>query len=273
MSGRLVDDGLRLACRALNLLVVLFLLIPVAVTCLMAFDARDYLGPLPPPSLSFRWFTAFFADPSFLDGLVTSLKLAALSVAISVLVGLATAAALTRSEFRGKDALTAFFLSPLVVPPVVIGFALLLYLSRIGVLDGFARLLCGHIIITVPYTIRATLASMAGIDRSYRDAALVLGATERRAFWDVTFPLAQAGIASGAIFAFAVSMDDVAVSIMLTDARTTTLPVALISSMRADFNLAIAAASVLLMGLTVLLILLLDRFVGLDRALGHGSLR
>ena len=72
----------------------------------------------------------------------------------------------------------------------------------------------------MPYTIRATLAGLAGIDRSLTEAALILGATERRAFWDVTFPLARTGIVSGAIFAFAVSMDDVAVSIMLTDANT-----------------------------------------------------
>ena len=99
------------------------------------------------------------------------------------------------------------------------------------------------------------------------------GATERRAFWDVTFPLARTGIVSGAIFAFAVSMDDVAVSIMLTDATTYTLPIALISSMRANFDLTLAAASLMLMLLTLGLILILDRFVGLNRAVGQGVFR
>ena len=159
------------------------------------------------------------------------------------------------------------------MPPVVIGFALLLFLSQLGLINGFARLLCGHIIITVPYTIRATLAGLAGIDRSLTEAALILGATERRAFWDVTFPLARTGIVSGAIFAFAVSMDDVSVSIMLTDAKTYTLPIALISSMRANFDLSIAAASVMLMLLTLVLILILEKFVGLNRAIGQGVFR
>ena len=134
-------------------------------------------------------------------------------------------------------------------------------------------MLCGHIIITVPYTIRATLAGLGGIDRSMTEAALVLGATERRAFWDVTLPLARTGILSGTIFALAVSLDDVSVSIMLTDARTYTLPVALISSMRANFDLSIAAASVMLMLLTVTLILILDKAVGLNRAIGQGVFR
>jgi putative spermidine/putrescine transport system permease protein len=199
--------------------------------------------------------------------------LAALSVTVSVCVGVATACAVDRGTFAGKDALISLFLSPLIVPPVVTGFALLLFLSQMGLINGFARLLCGHIIITVPYTIRSTLASLAGINRSLTEAALILGATERRAFWDVTFPLARTGIVSGAIFAFAVSMDDVAVSIMLTDAKTYTLPIALISSMRANFDLTIAAASVMLMLVTVGLIVILEKFVGLNRAIGQGVFR
>ena len=273
MTPRHADDLIRFLCKLMNCVVVVFLLMPIFVTTLMAFDARDYLGPLPPPALSFRWFTAFFSDSYFLTGLGTSVKLALASVAISLGAGLATAYALDRAQFAGKEHLVSFFLSPLVVPPVVVGFALLLFLSKIGVINGFARLLCGHVIITVPYTIRATLAAMSQIDRSYTEAALVLGATERRAFWSITFPLARTGIISGAIFAFAVSMDDVAVSIMLTDAHTYTLPIALISSMRANFDLTIAAASLMLMGMTVVLIVLLEKFVGLNRAIGEGAFR
>jgi putative spermidine/putrescine transport system permease protein len=89
----------------------------------------------------------------------------------------------------------------------------------------------------------------------------------------VTLPLARTGIVSGAIFAFAVSMDDVSVSIMLTDSRTYTLPIALVSSMRANFDLSIAAASVMLTGLTFMLIVVLDRLVGVNRAIGQGMFR
>jgi putative spermidine/putrescine transport system permease protein len=239
MSGRRIDDVVRFLCRAMNVIVVLFLLTPIVVTAIMAFDARDYLGPLPPPGLSLRWFVTFFSDSYFLIGLSTSLKLALASVAISLCAGIATAYALDRTQFRGKDALVSFFLSPLVVPPVVIGFALLLFLSHIGVFDGFARLLCGHVIITVPYTIRATLAGISGINRSFTEAALILGANEKRAFWDITY----------------------------------TLPIALTSSMRANFDLTIAAASLMLMVMTLVLIAILEKFVGLNRAIGQGAFR
>ncbi len=273
MSGRFIDNGVRLIGLIMIGTIICFLLTPIVVTAIMAFDSRPYLGSLPPPSLSFRWFGQFFSDDYFLRGLKTSLQLAALAVSVSVCAGVATAFAVERTNFFGKEMLVSLFLSPLLVPPVVTGFALLLFLSHLGLINGFARLLCGHIIITVPYTIRATLAGLAGIDRSLTEAALSLGANERHAFWDITFPLARTSIVSGAIFAFAVSMDDVAVSIMLTDARTFTLPVALISSMRANFDLSIAAASVMLMLVTVGLILILEKTVGLNRAIGQGVFR
>lgn len=273
MNGRALDDGLWLLCRLMFVLISFFLLTPIVVTVVMAFDARPYLGPLPPPAFSMRWFQQFFSNDYYLRGLTTSVELACASLAVTLCVGVATAVALERVRFRGKEALISFFLSPLIVPPVVTGFALLLFLSRAGVIDGFARLFFGHIIITVPYTIRATLAGIVGIDRSLTEAALILGANDRQAFWDVTFPLARTGIVSGAIFAFAVSLDDVSVSIMLTDAKTYTLPVALISTMRADFNLTIAAASVMLMLLTLALIFILDWSVGLNRVIGQGVFR
>jgi len=273
MSGRRLDDCLRLIGLTMIGTVICFLVVPIMVTTLMAFDARPYLGPLPPPALSLRWFSRFFSDDYFINGLGTSVELACLSVVLSLGCGVAIAVGLDRMSFAGREALTSLFLSPLIVPPVVTGFALLLFLAQMGVINGFARLLCGHIIITIPYTIRATLAGLAGIDRSLTEAALVLGARERSAFWEITFPLARTGIVSGAIFAFAVSMDDVSVSIMLTDAKTYTLPIALISSMRANFDLSIAAASVMLMLLTLALILILEKAVGLNRAIGQGVFR
>lgn len=273
ITARRADDIARLLGLLMMGVIVCFLIMPILVTVLMAFDARPYLGPLPPPALSLRWFRRFFSEDYFLTGLTISAELACVSTILSLLVGVITAVAVDKIGSSGREMLTSLFVSPLIVPPVVTGFALLLFLSKLGLINGFARLLCGHIIITVPYTIRATLAGLAGIDRSLTEAALILGATERRAFWDVTLPLARTGILSGAIFALAVSLDDVSVSIMLTDANTYTLPVALISSMRANFDLSIAAASVMLMLLTLALIVILEKSVGLNRAIGQGVFR
>ncbi len=196
-----------------------------------------------------------------------------LSTVVTALFGTAAALALARGRFPGRAMLTSLFLSPLVVPPVVIGFGLLLFLSRIGIIDGMERLLVGHIIITLPYAIRASLASVLGQDQRLTEAALILGATERQAFWNVTLPLIRTGVITGAVFTFAVSMDDVAVSLFLSDPSATPLPVALVSHMRASFDLTIAAVAVVFMAATMLLIFILERAVGFDRVLGQGLFR
>lgn len=267
------DNVARVAVAALIALALLFLIAPLLVTTLMAFDARSYLGPLPPPALSLRWFVRCFSQDTFAVGLRTSLGLAILAAAISSAAGAGAAVALDEARFPGRGLLLGLFLSPLVVPSVVTGFALLLALSQAGILNGFVRLLFGHVIITLPYTVRATLASLAGRDKRLVEAALVLGATEGQAFRSITLPLIRTGIITGAVFAFAVSLDDVAVSTFLTDPTTYTLPVALVSAMRASFDLTIAAAAVLLMAFTALLIVVLDRAVGFDRLIGQGMFR
>ncbi|NEK17924.1 ABC transporter permease [Rhizobium leguminosarum] len=238
-----------------------FLAIPLVITCVMAFDARTYLGPMPPPALSLHWFERLVSQADILASLRT------------VTIGTAAAVGLARGNFPGKAALTSAFLSPLIVPPVVIGFGLLLFLSKAGITNGMARLLLGHVIVTLPYCIRTSLASLLGSDQRLTEAAMVLGATERQAFWTITLPLMRTGVVTGAIFAFAISMDDVSISLFLSDPSATTLPVTLVSNMRAAFDLTIAAAAVVLIAVTALLIVVLDRVVGFDTVVGQGLFR
>lgn len=271
--NRLIDDIGKWVVWFLIAATIAFLVTPIVVAVLMSFDGREFLGRFPPPEYSTRWYERFFSDSFYLNGLQTSLIIAVIATLVSTSAGVSAAIVIDRYEFRGKQALESLFLSPLIVPAVVIGFALLLFFAAIGVFQGYPRLLAGHIIITFPYTIRTTLAGLVGIRKNLTEAAMVLGATERQAFWDVTFPLARTGMVAGAIFAFAFSMDDVAVSLFLTSPETYTLPVAMVSMMRTNFDLTIAAASVILMLLTFGLILILDRIVGLEKLIGRGVFR
>jgi putative spermidine/putrescine transport system permease protein len=223
-------------------LAILFLLVPLAVAVVLSFDAREFIGPFPPKTFSLHWYRALLDNATYLDGLTTSLQVGFCASAISVVAGGMAAIAL---------GLTAL----------------------IGIRDGWWRLLFGHVIITLPFTVRATLAGLVGVRRSLVEAAMSLGASESRAMLDVVVPLARTGMVSGALFAFALSFDEVAVSIFLSDPFTTTLPVALVAEMRANLNLTIAAVSTLFVMLTVLLILILDRLVGLDRVIGYGIYR
>ena len=270
---RHLDDFGFLLILAILAVTLVFLVLPIVVSVMMSFDGREYLGRFPPPDYSVHWYARFFSDAYYLHGLKTSVIIALLATVVSTTAGVSAAIVLDRYEFPGKAALEALFLSPLVVPAVVIGFALLLFFALLGVFDGFTRLLAGHIIITFPYTVRTTLAGLVGIRKTLTEAAMSLGATERRAFWDITFPLARTGMIAGAVFAFAFSMDDVAVSLFLTSPDAYTLPVAMTSMMRTNFDLTIAAAAVVLMLFTVGLIFVLNWIVGIDRLIGTGVYR
>jgi putative spermidine/putrescine transport system permease protein len=270
---RLVDYAFVLLFVALLAATAIFLVVPILMTVVMSFDGREYLGRFPPPALSLRWYTAFFFDSYYMVALRNSLLLSLVAAGVATATGVTAAVVLDRYRFRGREALSAFFLSPLVVPTVVMGFSVLMFLSLLGVYEGFVRLIAGHVVITVPYTIRTTLASLVGIRPSLVEAALSLGADERRAFRDITLPLAKTGIVAGAVLAFALSFEEVSVSLFLYDPPSTTLPVAILGAMRSQFNLTLASASVVMMAVTAVLIVALDRLFGLDRVIGAGIYR
>jgi len=272
-ATRLWDDATLALVLLLIAVAFVFFVMPVAVLAAMSFDNREYLAPFPPEEWSLRWYARFFSERYYLMGLRTSLLVSGIATLISCVLGVSAALVIDRHDFRGRDLVLALFLSPLIVPSVVIGFALLNFYSRIGVFDGFTRLIGGHVLMTLPFLVRATLASLAGIPKSLSEAAQALGATEQQAFWKVTFPLARTGIIAGAVVAFAFSFDDVSMSLFLSDPKAYTLPVAMVSMMRSNFDLALAAASMLFVAVTVVIVVILDRIVGLDRVVGQGMYR
>lgn len=268
LSKRHADAALVFGVSAIVALTIVFLLFPVVVTAFMAFDAREFIGPFPPTELSTQWFGKLWDDAYLWTGFKNSLLLASAVTAAATTIGASAGLAISRMSPRWRDVATTAFLSPLVLPGVVIGFALVMFLSVFNVLPVFLNLLFGHLVVTIPYTIRMTLVGLTGISETLVEAALSLGANQRQAYFTITLPLAKNGIAAGAIFAFAFSMDDVTVSLFLSDYNTYTLPVALIGLIRAHFELTIAAAAVALMGLTVVLLIVLDRVIGIERAIG-----
>ncbi|QIB35224.1 ABC transporter permease [Ancylobacter pratisalsi] len=270
MNKRLADALFEAAYLSLITLFIAFSVIPVLVALVLSFDARGFIGPFPPTQFSLRWYERFLADDYYHAGLVTSLIVAITATLIATFAGTLAAIALSRATFRGRGALQAALLSPLVVPNVVLGFGMLIFAARLGIVDGMTRLIMGHVLITFPYVMRTTAASLVGIKASYYEAALSLGARPWKAIAQVTLPLARTGILAGAVFGFVTSFDDVGISLFLTDAFTYTLPVAILAQMRANLDLTIAALSVIFILATVLLIVLLDRLAGLDAVVGRG---
>lgn len=270
---RFGDDLARLVIGLLLAITAAVMIVPLIYAVAMSFEPRGFLGPFPPPSLSLQWYRAFFASEYYMRGLGISLALATASATISSTMGALAALGLSRGGFPGAGLLSALFLSPLVVPGVVTGFALLLMFSLMMPVASAAKLLIAHVLLTLPYTIRASLSAMNGINRNLMDAALSLGATEGQALRKVLLPLARTGIATGFIFAFCFSMDDIAITIFLSSPTVYTLPVALVSNMKSNFDLAIAAAAIMLLLFTIVLLVILDRVVGIDTVMGKGVYR
>ena len=155
------------------------------------------------------------------------------------------------------------FLSPLIVPAVVVGFALLSFFSAIDGRQPIGNLIVAHVLVTIPFTIRASWSSMAGMDISLEEAAYSLGANPWSAFWRVTLPLIRPGIVAGAILAFTYSFNDVAVSIFLVGPGISTLPVEMMSQISYSSDPTPAAVSSIMIFVTLAFFLLADRTVGL----------
>ena len=244
--------------------VIVFLQIPVIVVVLAAFSTTSYLT-IPPQGLTLAWFGKVLSDPQYLSAIRMSLVLAFGSTAISMLIGVPAAYAIHRGSVPGAEALTSFLMAPLIMPAVVIGVALLQYFSLTGLRGTLLGLLFSHVVITVPYIVRSTLASLAGLELTMEEAARVLGATGLETFRLITLPLIAPGLAAGALFAFITSLDNVPVTIFLINASQTTLPVLIFSSVEMGIDPSVAAVSTLLIVVTGIALLIAERRAGLHR--------
>jgi len=245
-------------------LFVVFMLAPLVVVCLVAFTPEGYLS-LPGRVWSLRWFRAIFDYPEFLRAFRDSLWLAALSSTVAIGLAVPAALAIARYRFPGREAMTALFMSPLMVPHVVLGIAFLRFFTQIGLSGTFLGLVLSHIIVIIPFALRLVLAASYGIDRRIEHAAISLGASPAVVFRRVTLPLILPGVVSGWLLAAINSFDEVTMTVFIASPATTTLPVRMFLYIQDNIDPLIAAVSACLIALTAILLLALDRLFGLDR--------
>ncbi len=246
------------------LLVIIFLQIPVIVVMLASFSETSYLT-IPPQGWTLKWFENVLTDSTYLSAIKNSLILALGSTVISLCLGVSASYAIFKRMLPGSEALTSLLMSPLIIPSVVIGVALLQYFTLVGLRGGFLVLLIAHVVITVPYIVRAALASLSGVDSSVEEASRVLGANGFTTFRLVTLPLIKPGLVAGALFAFVTSMENVPVTIFLAGPRQTTLPILIFSSVEMGVDPSVAAVSTLLIIATGAVLLIAERWTGFHR--------
>lgn len=256
-----------IAFRSLIVILLIFLLAPIAIVMVFAFNASDFLE-FPLTGFSLEWFRSFFSSEQFMDSFFLSLRLAVITSLIAMVIGTMASIVLVRGGFPGADLLSALFLSPLMLPAILTGLALFQFYVIMGWPRTFAGLLVAHVIVTIPYLIRTVTAVLQGSNMSLEEAARSLGASEARAFFEITLPLIRPGVIAGGIFSFIVSFDQFPVSLFLVRSDMTTLPIQLFNYLKFSFDPTIAAAAVVSVVMSIAVVLIIEWTVGLQEYAG-----
>ncbi|MFM8547546.1 MAG: ABC transporter permease [Betaproteobacteria bacterium] len=265
IASRLERQSFRGVLGVLATLSLLLLLAPTVIVLIASFTSAFSLK-FPPPGYSTKWYLALWNDsPEILAAFGLSLKVAAIATAVSVVLAVAAALALARRRENWARMAEAMFLSPLMLPTLALGLALLMLFNLAGTGLSFWTLVIGHIAITSPYIVRTTTASLVQLDAGLLDSARSLGASATYTFFTVTLPLILPGVAAGAFIAFMYSFDNVAVSLFLSDARSEVLPIRMWHIIESNLDVRAAAVSGVVITATLGLMLIMERLVGVSR--------
>jgi putative spermidine/putrescine transport system permease protein len=251
---------------AYHALFVVFMLAPIAVVCAVAFTPESYLS-IPTRAFSFRWFMEVWRRPDFLDAFITSACLGVVSATIGIAIAVPAALAIGRYRFSGRDHFTALFMSPLMIPHVVLGVSFLRFFTQVGLGGTMTGLVLSHIVVIFPFALRLVLVSVFGMDQSIDHAAISLGASDFTTFRRVTLPLILPGIVSGWALAFITSFDDVTMTIFIASPRTVTLPVRMFQYVQDSIDPLVTAVAACVIATTVVIVTVVARVIGLERLL------
>jgi putative spermidine/putrescine transport system permease protein len=263
--GSLERRSFHLVIGGLGLIAALLLISPTVIVLITSLTS-GYSLKFPPPGYSIRWYAALWNNsPEILEACGLSFQVALLACGISLLTAVPAALALARRRETWARVLESAFLSPLMLPSLALGLALLMLFNQAGIGLSFWTLVIGHIAITAPYIVRTTVASLVQIDPALHESAASLGASQRYLFFTVTLPLIARGVVAGTFIAFMNSFDNVAVSLFLSDARSDMLPIRMWNIIEDNLDVRAAAVSGVLIAATLVLMVIMERLTGISR--------
>ena len=250
-------------------LVMIYILFPVALVIWMSFFSSKMIL-FPPKGYSIKWYLNLFSKRNFISAAKLSVEVAIAATLISVFIGTLTSIGLNQRRFRGKEALQTYFLSPLTIPTIVTGLAIYATLTTIGrwadqkLVPSTFILIMGHVIITIPWAIRLINSGMSGVDRRLEEAALNLGASRFQTYIKVVLPQIKSSMMAAGIFTFIVSFNNLEMSLMLVGPGQSMLPIETLNYVLWNMDPTIAAISSLQVILVLILLLIVNKLVGLD---------
>lgn len=245
----------------------LYLLIPVIFAIQISFNPSTAYA-FPPEYLTLKWYEYVLSRPSWIGSFVTSFQYSILASVLAIGLSAPTAYALDRFSFRGKQALQAGTFLPLMVPQIILGLALLLFLNEFGLIGSILGLSIGLGIVATPYAVQTMLATMHNFDNTVEEAAKNLGADEIQTFIRITLPGILPGILTAAILTFIVTYSNLTIAIFLQGPANTPIPTRIYAQMQYGASPSIAAVATINIAIVILAVVIVERLFGAADALG-----
>ncbi len=234
-------------------LILLLTYLPIIVVVVFSFnDSKLFVSW---EGFSLRWYKELFQDSALLEALRNSLMLGAVSVAVSAVIGTLGAIGMARVNFRSKGMIEYLSTIPIMVPEIILGMAFMAFFSMLNLPFGMLTLVIAHVSFCIPYVFMMVKARLVGIDKSLEEAARDLGASPARTFWDITLPLIMPAVLSGCILAFAMSFDDVVISIFINGATFQTLPIKIYTQIKTGVTPEINALCTIILAVVITVML------------------
>jgi ABC-type spermidine/putrescine transport system permease subunit II len=234
-------------------LTLVFLCAPILIVVVVSFNASEFIE-FPPRAWSLRWYQNYFSARQWLEPTLLSLRIAFVTMVLATVLGTAAAIGLTRGRFRGRRMLEFFFVSPMVMPTIVLAIGLYLLFARFKLVGQPLALYLAHTVVAAPLVIVIVSAALKTTDSAIELAARSLGAGYFRTLWHVTLPAILPSVVSGAAFAFLLSFDEVVLAIFLGGPATTTLPKRMWESVRYEIDPTLTAISTLLVIIPIVIL-------------------
>ncbi|RAH98139.1 polyamine ABC transporter permease [Acuticoccus sediminis] len=241
-------------------LIFFFLVAPIIVIIPLSFNATPYFTftkemlSLDPSGYSTRWYDNLINSGEWTRSIQNSFFIATISAIIATTLGTLAALGLSRREMPARAAITAFLISPMIVPLIITAAALFAFYARINLSQTYFAIIMSHVVLGAPFVVITVTAALSGFDNQLIRASQSLGANQTTTFFKVILPLLTPGIVAGALFAFITSLDEVVVVLFLAGPKQVPMTVQMFGSLREEISPTILALATILVCLSILLL-------------------
>ena len=234
-------------------IMILLMYFPLVMVVIFSFNesrlSANFTG------FSLKWYETLANDRDLKEALFNSILLGVLSCGISAVIGTLGAVGMARVKYKTKGMMEYLSTIPIMIPEIILGMVFLVFFSMLNLPFGMTTLVIAHTTFCIPYIFMMVKARLVGIDKSLEEAARDLGAGPIRTFFDITMPLIAPAVLSGSLLAFAMSFDDVVISIFVNGPRLNTLPVKVYAQLKTGVTPEInALCTIILVVITAVLL-------------------